>query len=76
MSHYDYINKRLISLSLYIYIWYHFLFSSDPASTEETKATEGVVGRGEEGRQGGHDVGDLGHHHQHGERDSDAADRR
>ena len=52
---------------------YHFLFSSDSASTEEAKATAVVVGRVEEGRQGNHDVRDLGHDHQHGKRDRDAA---
>src|SRR5512139_2871505 len=55
---------------------YHFLFSADSPATEETKATAVVVGRTEEGRQGGYDVRNLGHHHQYRERDGDVADCR
>ena len=43
---------------------------------EEAKAAAVLVGRLEEGRQSDHDVRNLGHHHQHRERDGDIADCR
>src|SRR6185295_13038323 len=52
----------------------HFLFLGHFAATKTFKKTKGVVGGVEEGRQGGHGLGYLGHRNESWERDGDTAD--
>src|SRR6478672_6389567 len=52
------------------------LFHADPTSAEKAEAAKGDDGGIEEGRQGGHGLGNLGHRYQSWKRHGDAADRR
>src|SRR4029077_8727735 len=54
----------------------YFLFLGHFAATKAYKETEGIVGGAEEGRQGGHGVGYLGHRDKSRERNGDTADCR